>query len=224
MSDDDYKYTTALLRGFVFLVLVVVFQVAVARGVELQREAKRRWQHALTGQAMVLISYYLPLSIALPAVLIGAAGIWYCRHYQSDFYMEAFGPLLRPSERDGKKLPGAFYFLLGTALSVAFFPIEIARYAILCLSWADPLAAWVGQTFSILRIHSSASVGGCLGCFATACLIGYISLDEIQQEESIFWRSVLWGALACTVAEAFPLGNDNLLIPIITGAAVQMVR
>jgi dolichol kinase len=34
-------------------------------------------------------------------------------------------------------------------------------------------------------------------------------------------RRITLGALACCVAEALPFGNDNLLIPIITAAAVH---
>lgn len=148
----------AALHAAGLIFLIVAFQVAVAR-LELQREAKRRWQHALTGQALVLISYFLPIAVALPALLVGAFGIWYCRLYLSDIYFRAFGPLLRPNERLGATLPGAFYFLVGTFLAVLLFPLPVARYAVLCLSWADPMAAWIGQTIPILSIHRSASLG-----------------------------------------------------------------
>ena len=249
-----------------FIVLLVLFQVAIAR-LSLQREAKRRWQHALTGQSFVVLSYYMnvPL-IGVPALLLSAACIWYLRYYQTDVYLLAFGPLLRPNEREGIEklssssaaavasttsslsssgsvhtrttttksaaLPGAFYFLLGTAITVWLFPLPMARYAILCLSWADPVAAWAGQATPAawrIPIHSSATVSGCLACFCTAMVIGYVCLARNSSTEGSGrgdnnnnWSSIVAGAFACTCAEALPVGNDNLLIPIVTAAFTQM--
>jgi len=45
-------------------------------------------------------------------------------------------------------LPGAFYFLLGTALSTLLFPTVTARTSLLILSIADPMAGLVGVWFS----------------------------------------------------------------------------
>ena len=226
-----------IAAAFLVVLLLVAFQVAVAQWSSLlqNREAKRRLQHAWTGQALVWVSYYIPVyEIGIPALLLGCVGIWYLRFYQQDLYRQAFGPLLRPSELDDDvagsrrrrgQLPGAFYFLLGTTLTVSLFPLPVARYAVLCLSWADPMAAWVGQSrhWYLAKIHASASVGGCLGCFVTAVVIGYVCLI-IREEEGESWMSVLAGALACTLAEASPVGNDNLLIPLATAVAIQLAR
>ena len=203
----------SIARVISFIVLVVAFQVAVAR-LSLQREAKRRWQHALTGQGLVLISYYLPINIGTLGLLIGAAGIAYLRFFQAELYTKAFGPLLRPNERDG--LPGAFFFLLGAAISVQIFPLQVARYGVLCLSWADPMAAWVGRSVPLASLHSSASLGGCLACWMTSVAIGCLVLEGDMSS----WECILAGAVGCTLAEASPFGNDNLLIPLLTGAAV----
>lgn len=214
-------------RVVAFIILVVLFQIAIARW-GLEREAKRRWQHALTGQALVLVSYYLPVvSIGLPALLVGAVGIYYVRYYQVDLYEKTFGPLLRPNElaKDSKQLPGAFYFIVGSAFTVAIFPLDVARYAVLCLSWADPIAAWVGRSFPIHKIHRSASVGGCTACFATAVIIGCFSDFSISISSNSMHdfslAAPLVGAVACTVAEASPIGNDNLLIPLVTGSVMH---
>jgi len=207
-----------------FIVLVTAFQVAVAR-FDLHQEARRRWQHALTGHALVQISYLLPVAASLAALLIGATGIYCIRHYRDDIYVKAFGPLLRQQELQEGHLPGAFYFLIGTAFTLALFPISDARYSVECLAWADPMAAWVGCSVASPKINQSASLAGCLACFVTAWGIGWIMLLLPKEDAAAadFGRVTL-GALACCIAEALPFGNDNLLIPLLTAAAVQDFR
>lgn len=209
-------------------IALVGFQLAVAR-LNLNRETKRRWQHGLTGRALVLVSYVLPLRVAIPALCAGAAGIAYLRWCQPRAFVQHFGPLLRPYEARGRwALPGAFYFLIGTALTAALFPLSTARYAVDCLSVADPVAAWVGQSYPSRKVHASASVAGCASCFVTAWAIGALYFLPVLNVHSL-QSPALWmvggrisaGALACTIAEALPLGNDNLQIPLATAAAVH---
>lgn len=208
-----------LLRVTSFVVVIIAFQVAVAR-FSLEQEAKRRWQHAVTGHALVQISYFLPTHLSIAALVAGAAGIAYMRHFKSDLYIKAFGPLLRADELEDGRLPGAYYFLVGTALAATLFPMDTARYAVECLAWADPFAAWAGRSISSPKLHKSASLSGCLACFATAWIIGWIMIKE-GVDTAADMRRITLGALACCVAEALPFGNDNLLIPLITAAAVQ---
>lgn len=217
---DATLATVALLRGASLVILVAAFQVAAAR-LNLQREAKRRWQHAVTGHALVQISYYLPVPVCFVALVAASAAIWYLRHYQSDTYLQHFGPLLRPHELEegGRCLPGAFYFLLGTALTVALFPVQTARHAVECLSLADPIAAWAGQAISSHKLTQSASLSGCTACFVSAWCIGYVMLDS-----SFSLLCITVSAMACCLAEALPIGNDNLTIPIITAFAVELFR
>jgi dolichol kinase len=212
------------LQAVSLFVLLIAFQVAGAR-LSLQSEAKRRWLHALTGVALVQVSYYLPLKICIATLLVATLGIWYLKNFQNKLFHDAFGPLLRPSERES--LPGAFYFLIGTIIAALLLPMQTARYAVECLSLADPRAAWVGQSVSSPRIHKSASVAGCLACFVTAWFVGWLLLrpeEGAKYESSIFFWKITAGALACCIAEALPFGNDNVAIPILTGMAVEMVR
>jgi dolichol kinase len=223
MSTTTTTTTTdsnSLLRVSSFFALVLAFQIAVAR-LALGKEAKRRWQHALTGHALVQISYFLPLQLSLFALLAGCLAIAYVRLYQADLYVKLFGPLLRPAElptQDGRlTLPGAFYFLCGTFLTALVFPLPVARYAVECLALADPVASWVGGSVAPSaynrRLHASASVAGCLASFGVAFCLGMLVWDWQ-------WPVALVGALVCCAAEANPWMNDNLAIPLATAAAV----
>jgi dolichol kinase len=205
------------LRAASLFVLVVLFQVVMARGVHyLQKETKRRLQHALTGHALVQISYVLPRSVATVLLLVAAAGMFLLQHYLPDQFRQAFGPLLRPNELSGQTLPGAFYFLLGTAMTILLVDDwTIVRYAVECLALADPVASWIGSSIQSPKLNQGSSVSGCLACFATAWMVGWLMLEDAKP----FTLTV--GAVVCTVAEALPYGNDNLTIPIATSMAVH---
>lgn len=200
------------VRAGSLALLVVAFQVIVAR-VSLKRETKRRLQHALTGHALVQISYVLPREIALALLVLGAAGIYVLHQFYPSKFQQAFGALLRPHE--SQQLPGAFWFLVGTAITVMLVKDWIViRYAVECLALADPMASWIGSTMRSPKINAGSSVSGCLACFATAVAVGKVMLVN----PSHYTLGV--GALVCTVAEASPYGNDNLNIPILTALAV----
>jgi dolichol kinase len=207
----------AVGQGLSLILLIAVFQVVVTK-VSLGKEAKRRWQHALTGHALVQVSYLLPLDVCICLLLLSAFGMAYIRCFQSDLYTRTFSELLRPEEMKAGCLPGAFYFLIGTALTAYLFPLQIAQYAVECLSIADPLASWVGRSIRSPKIHASASVAGCAACFIAASAIGGVYLGGFASP----WK-IAFGSLACCLAEAFSFGYDNLLIPITTAAAVNLM-
>jgi len=209
MSSTDYIYH---ITGAI--VAVAILQIVVTK-VELSKEAKRRIQHAATGQLLIIISYLLPLSVCQIALFAGISLLLYVYHCHEAWYKNTFGPLLRPSEQDS--LPGAFWFLVGTWISAMCFDMTIGRYAILCLSYADPMAAWVGSSIPSPQVLGNATMAGCCACFCTSIVIGWFILSEDAAEIGV-------GALVCTLAECLPIGNDNLLIPVVTAAAVQLLR
>jgi dolichol kinase len=206
-------------RAISLVVLVVLFQVCIARVPSLQRETKRRWQHALTGHILVQSSYILPKPLALLLLTVASIGMLVWRSAFEEHFYKAFGPLLRKSELDGTQyMPGAFYFLLGTAVTVWIVDgWTVPRYAVECLALADPVASWIGSTVPSPRINQGTSVSGCVACFATAFVVGWLMLEDGRN--NAFTLSV--GALACTIAEGLPFGNDNLNIPILTALAVD---
>jgi dolichol kinase len=197
---------------------VVILQLVVTNVSSLSKEGRRRVQHATTGQLLIVISYLLPLWICKMALLAGIVLLLCVYHFHKSWYKETFGPLLRQSEQD--TLPGAFWFLVGTWITATCFDTTIGRYAVLCLSYADPVAAWVGLSLPSPRVVGTATVTGCCACFLTAVIIGMTML--LESDHAVV--EIGLGALACTLAEAFPMGNDNLLIPIATASAVQFAR
>jgi dolichol kinase len=209
-QDVDSLWT----RAAILFILIVLLQVLMAR-VALQKETKRRLQHALTGHAMVQISYALPRNVAMVLLLLGAGGMFIFATFFSQEFRRVFGPLLRRQELSGAQLPGAFHFLLGTALTILLTDsMEIARYSVECLAIADPIASWIGSSIQSPKINQQTSIAGCVACFTAAWCVGFIMLTKDSYILSI-------GALVCTVAEGLPYGNDNLNIPILTALAVE---
>jgi dolichol kinase len=96
--------------------------------------------------------------------------------------------------------------------------MPIARYAVECLSIADPLAAWVGQSIESPKITKSSSVAGSSACFLVAWMIGWVFFNK---ERSLL--SITLGACGCTISEALPFANDNLIIPIVTAIFLELV-
>lgn len=211
-------YPSLWIRAGSLLILVVAFQVLVAQ-VALEKETKRRLQHALTGHALVQISYVLPRSMAMILLIAGGTGIYVLQTFFPNQFRQAFGPLLRPKELARKELPGAFWFLVGTGLTLIFVDDWIiARYAVECLALADPMASWIGKTIPSRKINASSSLSGCIACFGTAMAVGMVMLTN-HRTYSIY--TLVLGAMTCTIAEALPFGNDNLNIPLFTALVVQ---
>mmetsp|Transcript_7803 Transcript_7803/g.16755 ORF Transcript_7803/g.16755 Transcript_7803/m.16755 type:complete len:269 (+) Transcript_7803:85-891(+) len=243
--------TPLVMRGAFLFVLVVLFQWLVARAPNVQKESKRRFQHALTGHALVQISHALPKSVSLALLSIASIGMYLAKTFFFEEFLRAFGGLLRPKELSGEVLPGAFYFLIGTAITVSGLvteDIRIARYSVECLALADPMASWIGSTIPSPKLYTvstdrkggtrTSSLSGCLACFGTALVVGWwmlvlsdtttttqsdndTSINETNSTFKFTFSTLVAGALACTIAEGLPFGNDNLNIPVITAFVVD---
>jgi dolichol kinase len=223
-SSSTTTLTSLLVRAGSLLVLVGLFQVFIAHAPNLQSETKRRWQHALTGHALVQISYVLPPSVAIIFLIFATIAVFTIRvYFFESVFKKSVGPLLRPQELTGEQyLPGAFYFLLGTVLTVILVDNwTISRYAVECLAFADPMASFIGSTIPSTKLNKSTSISGCVACFITAWIVGYFMLRV--ENTATNYVTVSIGALACTIAEGLPFGNDNLNIPILTAMSVKMM-
>ena len=215
---STYAYsslTPPVISGLVF-VGILLLQIFFTRSSSLFRTKIVDLQHMVTGQALIAVSYILPLHYCRILLLIACLLIIYICFLHDAWYRQHFHTLLRPYELQYGVLPGALYFLVGVLVVATVFPLFIARYSVLCLSYADPMASWVGSNvYPQVKIHSGASVSGCTACFITALVIGMATLTSANIRISVI------GAVACMIAEAMPFWNDNVMIPIATASAVQ---
>ena len=211
MSSLTPPSSSCISLAFGVLALVIILPTRIQGN---SQEGRRRIGHATSGQALICMSYILPVQWSIVALWLSSFLLASLVYMTPQFYLETFGPLLRSHELKKNALPGAFYFLVGTAVAATCFDMSVARYSLLCLSWADPMAAWVGQSIKSPMLTQDSSVAGCLGCFLTAWMIGYLMLDD--------WFRITMGAAICTISEASPIGDDNFVIPVATAIAVSV--
>lgn len=235
----------------------------------------RRTFHLLPGLLIIAISYVIPPYPLGAALLFAITASFYYMHYRrSDdrdydiWYLEKFGGLLRQEEigewmlveetsSNQKKqvykrkfyptLTGAFFWILGTALSSVLFAPDIARMALLVLSVSDPFAALVGVwftnnncniTWSGLRdfitrkgrakegIVKGPTVIGSLACAFATWLCTYVYFPNSTKDSNLPCLEIssrLIVSVSTAIVEAvagrwmFLPVDDNLLIPLIVG-------
>ncbi len=140
-------------------------------------------------------------------------------------FRAAFKPLVGFMVRNEEwtRVTGATYVLLAGLLSVAIFPKLAACAALLILSISDSAASLIGLRFGRQRFLGK-SLAGSSAFFITATAILWLTLPQQRGLGLIV-------ALAATIAEALPvlrLGpvefNDNLTVPLITGAVICLVQ
>ncbi len=167
--------------------------------------------YELTSRETVLL-FVIPFFLCLLAVDV-------LRHFHpgtaSLFKRYFFGRVLREEEKP--TLMGSTYFLFSTILAVLLFPRPVAVASLLILILSDTAAALVGKGIGRVRIFGK-TLEGSTAFFVTSLLIVwfYPGVDR-------FWGTL--SALAGTLVELLPIGvNDNLSIPLVTGAVMLIGR
>ncbi len=183
-----------------------VLHVSSATSAVLYLFVTREWLIGLLVGA-VLIALVVEVLRRLPGAFAGA-------------YSGALGFMMRPSEWD--RLTGATYALIGSLLSVILFPKPIAIAVIFILSVSDAAASLIGLRFGRARFLGK-SLAGSLAFFLTSLLIVWAVLPDARGVGFV-------AAIIATVMEALPtlrIGpvelNDNLSIPLVTGAALWLM-
>ena len=131
-----------------------------------------------------------------------------------EWKMPFFSQFIRPKEQN--KMYGVIYFLSATIISLAVFDYKIALAALLMTTFGDMVAALVGKRYGSTLIYRNKTWAGFLGELATNLIVGFIILDSIY--------IILGMAIVATIVETLVDElDDNLLIPIFSGFAGQII-
>lgn len=178
---------------------------------------------ATTPVVYMFVTRELLLRLLVPCVVV-ALVVEIARHASPAFhtrFRRAVGFMVRSAEWD--RITGATYVLVGAWLAVWLFPKPVAIAAMLIQSISDSAASLVGITFGRTRFLGK-SLAGSLAFFVTAVAILWVSLPDAKGVGLI-------AALVATIVEALPAFkwgrfelNDNLTIPLLTGAAIQLMQ
>ncbi len=124
------------------------------------------------------------------------------------------GIMIRPHE--SKNFTGATYILASSLITILLFDKPIAVMAIAFIVVGDTAGAIIGRIWGKVKFRGKSLEGSI--SFFFACTIVIIIVPGIP-----FWIKIS-GALAATITEAFAIwADDNLIVPIVSGAIMQLM-
>ena len=190
----------------------------------MQQELFRKSIHLFTDSLIPLVYLLLNIPRNWMAIVIGIASVAFViidfgrtrnGGWLSKIFVKLFNGMLRSHELEGK-LTGASYVLIGSFISIAIFPKEIAVLALLFTAIGDSAAALYGRKFGKLRIWNKTLEGSIAGF--VACLIITLFFPDIP---NIIKFS---GAFAAMFIELLPINiDDNLRIPLFSGIVMYIL-
>ena len=118
--------------------------------------------------------------------------------------------MLRIHEMDGK-YTGATWVFIGSTLTIAIFPKEIAVISLVYMSLGDAIASLVGRKYGKMKFYNK-TIEGSLAGLIVCILSGY--LIQITLPLVV----VFSGAFAAMFIELMPIPiDDNLSVPLFAG-------
>jgi glycerol-3-phosphate acyltransferase PlsY len=180
----------------------------------------------LTG-GLVLIALYARLGrpaglMVLAGVFIFATSLDLLRLKSqafNSFIFAHFHKFIRESEKS--KLTGTPWYVLGILSTAAIFDLPIAAYAVVFLACGDVAATSVGERWGSIKISGVKSLQGTLAFFAASVIAGFlVSRAFMPMAPAVF----IAGAAVAAIVEVLPIGiNDNLSVPLVSGAVMKLM-
>ena len=134
----------------------------------------------------------------------------------NNFFKYFFSKMLREGEANGQ-ITGASWLLLGSLLTIMFFPIYIAVPALIYLTIGDSFAALVGKAFPYGRVGTKSITGSLTG-------IIFSSIVALKLNEVLPFGVIILGSIVAMIIELLPHRtlNDNLTIPTLSAFSIQI--
>jgi dolichol kinase len=163
----------------------------------------RKTALGLYGALAVLVAAFEAARLRVPAL--------------NRFFYSHFGSFIRENEEH--RMTGTVPYIFGVGISFWAFSAPAASAAVCFLAFGDVAATTVGQRFGKTKIGSK-SLEGTAAFAAAALLGGFIpSLAGMGMPPLI----LMVGVLVASVVELLPGPlNDNLTIPVLAGAAMEL--
>jgi dolichol kinase len=133
------------------------------------------------------------------------------------FIYSRFGSFVRQNEAN--KLTGTAPYVLGIGLSLFLYSTPLATAAVCFLAFGDVAATAVGERYGKTRIGDKSLEGTAafiLAAMAAGVLLTQLGIAPVP-------LVIVLGAVIAAGVELIPLPvNDNLVIPIVSGAAMTL--
>ena len=183
----------------------------------------RRLFHAVAGSLPPLAGIFAPmpeLVIVLAVLALGSLSLDLTRFrvsWLNRLFLRWLRLLLKSSE--DRRITGATYLLVAAFLAFLLFDQAVAIAVLLFLSLGDPAAALVGRPMPGPRLFGKSPVGT-LAFIGVSLLVG---AALVAAGIAPFHWGLLAGAVVAGLVELAPLpGDDNLWVPLIAGAVMQL--
>lgn len=185
-------------------------------------ELKRQAVHAAGILTIVPLLLDRTVGIAVIGSLLAFFVLWAIWHRTALYKFRALNVLDRIAaqfvstyERPAARpLAGAVWWYTGALAAAVVFPVHIAVAAIAVLALADAASTVVGHYFGThkLPINPSKSWEGSAVFFVTAAAVLLLFVSPLQ---------ALLTAFIAMAVEGLPRINDNVSIPLVTGAVLS---
>ena len=161
----------------------------------------------------------VPVMAALSGLAIATEAVRFLLPDLNRRMLKVFRPLLKESEE--KRITGATYVALSALVCFLVFDPDVAVAALFFLALGDPAAAFVGRRMHgrVLgwRFFSKSPVGTLAFMAVGAAVVGVLSAGGAVD----YHWGLLVGAAAAALIELAPsVIDDNLTIPLISGAVM----
>lgn len=229
-----------LLSSILVALLVILLQMLL--GIETQSltddrlQIRRKIQHVSTGMLFISLERFFTENQAAGLFWFGTVVIFAFHRFRmaypsvNQLFQKLCAAHLRPHEKNS--LPGAFYFMMGCALTCSLFCRKISILALLYLSIGDPAASFFGVLFDkkIFHFKNGKTAVGLLSmiflCFVCSIIYLGLYLGVENTQEILLWAIV--GSISAGFAESFSIGkpilDDNLRIPVFSGLSLWILQ
>ena len=138
--------------------------------------------------------------------------------YLNRLFLRGLAPFLKNDE--AFKITGATYLLVATFLFFLVLPQEIAVTALLFLALGDPVAGLVGGRMPGPRVSGKSPGGAAAFVLVSLAVVAVLIASGVVQYH---WALVA-GAVIAAMVELAPIPvDDNLTIPLVSGAIMQFL-
>lgn len=122
--------------------------------------------------------------------------------------------LLRSHEKEGA-ITGATYYITATLISIYVYDKSVAIACLFFIALGDTAAALVGSRWGRIKLIGDKSLEGSSACFIVCVTTAIFMSNPLIG---------IIGAFIATLVELLPLRiNDNLTVPLISGAVMQLM-
>ena len=133
-----------------------------------------------------------------------------------------FKPIMRESELH--RLAGTSYLLTGTILLALIFEPHVVSLSLLFLSFADPIASFVGIKYGKDKLFNNKSLQGFMAAFVVCFVVTSIYLYIVNTEKYLLVLSLCAGLIGA-VSELIPVWklDDNLTMPLFSSFGLTLL-